>query len=1049
VRLGTGAPLPYTIPDTVWLQLRTAPILYYRLRVLAEGQAQPAQSTLADLDWEDAPFVLVGANRLNPLASIQPRSAGVLTSDPPLVFGIAGGTQLFFTVELATDFHLFLLDNVYDRHSRNFFSSALGMPGVPARDDLMTANGIATYTIPAPVWDELRRNPRLYYRVITARSFQGLHAFQSTTDLDVSTTPTVVVGQITRATVADIDHFASGMLGENPPPILSIRADGSTRCEVELATAQNLLIAGAAGRNAVNYFSSAAGAAGVPVAVIDLQDHLGSYEVPEPVWRALGAIGPRPFIFFHISTFTLDAGGNQVAVATSALNADHSVPGLWTGLPIDGTHAGFIDADGRLVTSQLSSDHGPRTLPVGVAGRIWHPGIDIPLNNAAVYAVADGVIDHTDNALGWVRIDHATHKTSYLHMNIPFAAGVAGGRPAREGQLLSTSDTRGTASPHLHLELDHSGKNPLARLRHTETGAPWFISSLAPGLASDYSVEMKNALAGTDPMAILGFGVTTGGDKDLACVCVAVLDRFDNVEPSRGYFLSYGAIRTTLNAAGMLQSTGTFDRTPRLLYDASPRLAGLPALTAATRREFYILDNLLLGNPPPPPQRPVAAYGGLRGGMVDGRVVGRFDMYVIPGFTDRNNDAEDWFHYMWHFDGYGAATGPHRLVMLATDLKGNTTALTPRFGVELASIAEQATPAQVAVDFPVRLQLLDHQAATVDVVISGAALAAGWTAVGDWAPPAPVALAAGQARFLRVQVTPPVGAVGFADIQITARSRRLTTCSDVVTLRTNVGPAPAVPSVAASATLALQDGPAPFFHIRTARDSEAAVEVSTDRNFFDGSAARNDLNTFSSRRGAPLIPGQVLHTVTDALRYELPQLAWDRLTGLPITRLYYRTLTSPDPTWNVVHQSAISQIDIQPAWPQAGPTITPLYPGLNLNAPAPALPFGIPPAFLLRVAPGTYFAVEVATEQPLFDDERHRVNEHNFFSSWFGSSVVPPRQLFSKTGWAVYQVPEPAWDRLRPEFAAGRAVQLYYIVRQAYTPGELFGTVHSSSFVAL
>ena len=88
--------------------------------------------------------------------------------------------------------------------------------------------------------------------------------------------------------------------------------------------------------------------------------------------------------------------------------------------------------------------------------------------------------------------------------------------------------------------------------------------------------------------------------------------------------------------------------------------------------------------------------------------------------------------------------------------------------------------------------------------------------------------------------------------------------------------------------------------------------------------------------------------------------------------------------------------------------------------------------------------MEVATDAALFDGRR-LVSEHTFFSSWFGNSLVPGRQLRSVHGYALYQVPDVVWDRLRQEFLTGRANRLYYRVRQAAVAAEIMSAGASST----
>lgn len=1041
----------YTVPAATWNNLRRAPLLYYRLISFAAGK-RAVDSTLADLDYASAPFVLVktGAPQLEALAQITPTTDGVAAAGPPPSFDIRAGTQLFFAVELATDPLLFLASNVYRRNHDNFFSSFLGMQDVAAQE-LETVNGVARYDVPPAVWAHLHAAPSLYYRAITARSVQGLGTVYSVDDPHFSLAPSLTVGQLA-ASVAEIDHRDARLLGHNPPAALCVRGDGKTECEIELATSTALLAAPAGRVAGANYFSTGAGA-GVGAAVlaptrIPLINGVATYVVPLSIWTSLGA---AQFIFYRVTTFDVGPGG-RINVSTSPPpgGVAHQMPGLWGGLPVDSSAAAaFVNALGDLVSITLSSDHGPRSLPG--AGRVWHPAVDVAVNGIAVRSIGDGVVDNVNAALGWIRIDHGSFKTSYLHMNVPFAAGIAMGASVRRGRQIGTANTTGTAAPHLHFELEHGGKNPLNRVRHTErAGLPGVIPGVTlgpdftPGSAStngveQFTIEMRAPAAGVDAMAIVGCGVSTDGDKDLVSVDVRILTELGVVEPANAYLLDYSAVDAAPQPGNqMLSANGTEGaRTPRMAFDATARAGGAPALTANTRREFFIMVGpAAAGGLPQPFYTPLQA-----GANVGAQPGGRYDMYVLPGFTDQGRPARDWFHYMWHVTPYTDDTGPHRVVILATDLKGNSTALEVPFGVAISGIPNASAVPGSAVDVRVRLQLLDNRAGNVELRIAG--VPAGWTAVGNWPLVAGVGIVmmpAGGSRAFTLTVTPPVGAAegDTADIKVVARSGRLPAFRDSVVvhiLATSVPPLG--PRITANDSQIFQLSLPPFFRVETAGDLEYDVHVSDAPDFHDGSRSQSDSNFFSSRRGIAGIPGAALQAPLGSAVYDLPVVPWERLAALPNQRLYYRVLTSPDATWTIVHRSVTVWADVVPDWPVNGPTI---------EAPHGLDPlFVIPPAFRLHVARDFYYAVEVATDPELFDNDVKRRNEHMFFSSWFGNSLVPPRPLRAPSGHAVYHLPEPAWSQIRQEFVSGRAAQLHYIVRQAAVPAELFGTLHSSS----
>src|SRR5438094_5043039 len=693
MRVPIGADqLVYDMPNEVWLVLRRAPVLYYRLLTFDLKGGHP-DTSLADLDYERAPFVVLlpGRTGLQALADIEPSRDGVLGADPPAPqpavappsFKISAGMQLYYTVELATDPSLFLGVNTYKRHRANFFSSALGMQDIPG-EERQTIAGLDLYTLPPRVWENLRRAPRIFYRAITTRSVFGLGRSYSFDDPGGMRAPFMTIGQIGAPANAAVDHRDSGILGDPIPPALVVRGDARTAFLIELAGSAAELVAGAG----ATYFNSGA------VAPQSLIDHYGTFIVPDAVWQALGT---RPFIYYRVTTFTKDAVGARLNVARSTVDDAHRTPGLWGGLPLDSCNAGSANPSGSLATGRLESDHGPRWV---AAGRLWHPGIDIPVNGVRIYAVADGTVDNIANGLGWIRLDHGSYKTSYLHMRVPFTSTVPVvlGARFRRGQQLGLAGNTGTVGAHLHFELENAAKNPLNRVRHTETGSPVFSGSAANNRATPLTVEMKTANP-AHRIAILSLGASTGLDKDLVSVDVRILGRMGQPEGENAYLLDYSAVRSSTTPAGMLTSVGTEAHSVHLLFGGSARIMGLPNPTPDSRREFLIVAGpQAAGADPRPFYAPLLA-----GGTIGAHPVGWYDMYVLPGFTTQGAVAEDWFNFMWHLNSYSDDDGPHRIVALITDLQGTSTALVQPFGIDVSAVTELTAPAGRAVSVPVRI----------------------------------------------------------------------------------------------------------------------------------------------------------------------------------------------------------------------------------------------------------------------------------------------------------------------------------------------------------
>jgi hypothetical protein len=508
-----------------------------------------------------------------------------------------------------------------------------------------------------------------------------------------------------------------------------------------------------------------------------------------------------------------------------------------------------------------------------------------------------------------------------------------------------------------------------------------------------------------------------------------ILDRMGQPEAENAYLLDYSAVRSSITANGMLTSVGIEAHSVHLLFGGSARITGLPNPTADSRREF-----LIVAGPAHPGDNPSPFYAPLAaGGVIGAHPVGWYDMYVIPGNTTHGAVAEDWFNFMWHVNSYGDDDGPHWIVAVITDLQGQSTAEVHPFGIDVSAITALNTPAGSPVSFPVRLHDFDYAVAPIRMHLT---VPAGWTATGSW-PNVLVTLPADREAIYYVTVTPPAAAAAGArgDVEVLAEATRLAggAFRHRAILRTTVGAPSPPPRISVHASTLYSAGLPPLFRIESGADAFYELEVSDRPDFYILSR---------SRIGAPYFTSGLRPVAAGVDVYALPALAWDQLVTPPTRQLYYRLRTFPDRTGSVVHETGVASLTITPAWPPTGPEISPLHP---LSPPAPAPLFSVAPAFRVHTMPNFYYAVEVATREALFDDERLSCNEHNFFSSWFGSSTVPARRLRSERGHAIYHLPEPAWDRLKQEFVDGRAQRLHYIVRQARQPSELFGTLHSST----
>lgn len=179
----------YSLPETIWAQLRTANKLYYRLWLSdaverwVNPQALPQKGNASEI-----PFVTIMEprnqhespvlKRLELQERTSTRSAAEKIrrgeevpfiagpqlysriSEPP-TFTIMPGRHSYWAVEIATDPQLFDDErDALDRNSANYFTSLdYGME--------YCERNRGTYMLPAEKWMGLRRSARLYYRLIT------------------------------------------------------------------------------------------------------------------------------------------------------------------------------------------------------------------------------------------------------------------------------------------------------------------------------------------------------------------------------------------------------------------------------------------------------------------------------------------------------------------------------------------------------------------------------------------------------------------------------------------------------------------------------------------------------------------------------------------------------------------------------------------------------------------------------------------------------------------------------------------------------------------
>ncbi|WP_217497639.1 D-Ala-D-Ala carboxypeptidase family metallohydrolase, partial [Methanosarcina mazei] len=109
----------------------------------------------------------------------------VATDEAP-AFYIEIGPNSYYAVEIATHTDLFSSQYEAERNPGNFYSSL-------EREGLIEAHGAATtYTLPKEVWERLRGEKRLYYRIATS-AMPGSNMLYSTTDQQAANAPWIEI----------------------------------------------------------------------------------------------------------------------------------------------------------------------------------------------------------------------------------------------------------------------------------------------------------------------------------------------------------------------------------------------------------------------------------------------------------------------------------------------------------------------------------------------------------------------------------------------------------------------------------------------------------------------------------------------------------------------------------------------------------------------------------------------------------------------------------------------------------------------------------------
>jgi Phosphodiester glycosidase len=153
---------------------------------------------------------------------IRPTQTSFAPDGQPVSFTIKTGEYPYYAVQVATDAFLFNGTAAARRTRANFFDSwhgdELERPGSrPVQREvagvhLEAPTGSTTYTLPKVVWQRLRSAPKLYYRLIVAKTERRKSTARSVEDVDWNKAPSV---SIARLPAQPARNPASGFRGRN------------------------------------------------------------------------------------------------------------------------------------------------------------------------------------------------------------------------------------------------------------------------------------------------------------------------------------------------------------------------------------------------------------------------------------------------------------------------------------------------------------------------------------------------------------------------------------------------------------------------------------------------------------------------------------------------------------------------------------------------------------------------------------------------------------------------------------------------------------------
>ena len=483
-------------------------------------------------------------------------------------------------------------------------------------------------------------------------------------------------------------------------PVFAIQTGSNTHFKVELALAKKLFLPSFGNRKTLstdvdqNFYASA---------ITPSNKGSATFTLPANIWTNLR--GAR--VFYRVISYSNSQGANALystadANWTNAPSVSRTGEG-WYGLPLNDQatvrNNVSVVTNGDLNTAALSSDYGPRFVLNRNGDEVrgatkFHPGLDIPVaKGTPVYAFTAGIVAN-DPTSGEHRvdIDHGGYRSGFVHLDKVL---VSAGEDVVAGQLIGYSGDwsggkAGGTADHLHFDSGYDGsqnyRNPLELLRYVDQiPQPTYLGDQ---YTRGHPIDIEPA-AGNQHIVLVGFGITTGLDKDLNYISVTV---DPGSQDEQQFVLDYDCVNSQSKSGDHF----TGEVTLRDDDDCDGGQFKIRRLHLPTTNESIYKDTSL-------------AY--------------RF--YVTPASTNVNQVASDYFFFAWNTEPYEQENyaGSHEIRLTLKEVDNVPFVRTITIGPEIATTNVSFNGSTAKFDFVV----VNHDIQPGDIDLQLINLPPGWS----------------------------------------------------------------------------------------------------------------------------------------------------------------------------------------------------------------------------------------------------------------------------------------------------------------------------------